>query len=349
MASSFSRRVVLAACLTAAVAAPGTAGAESKKVLVLPFEGELEPGAPEDGLEQLTAVVARSSGLTGAEVNIGQASFSDTATLVGCSAADADCLGKVAASLRVDQVVIGVVESSGGAGSGDAGSGDAGAAEPATVTVKLKLFRDGKVAARTLELPAPSFSAVLEGVARDAPALFVAAPEPGPGTNPEEGPEPKPDNKKPTPPPGPGPSAAPPPASPDPRVQPVAPPPRDDARFDVRRVHLAAWIAGGAGIALAGGGAVLLTMAHDRQQKVDGAPTSTADDLEHLQDLEDEGQRFTRIGDALLIGGGALVAVGGTLAVLQGLKVLGGEETAVSVAPVPLRGGGGIRVTIGGL
>lgn len=346
MASSVFRRVVLVTGLAAAVVAPGSAAAESKKVLVLPFEGDLEPGAPDDGLAQLTAVVARSSGLTGAEVNVGQASFSDIATLVGCATPDAECLGKVAASLKVDQVVVGVVEAS----AGDAAP-DGAEAPPASVTVKLKLFRDGKVTDRTLHLAAPSFQAVLEGVARDAPTLFVGARDSSVETGPDAGPEggdsggPKPTpEKKPLPPPE---KATPPAPQPDARMQ--QPPPRDSGGFDAGRVHIAAWIAAGAGVAMGAGGAVFLTMAHSRQSDVDGAPTSTAADLEHLQDLEDEGEQFTRIGDALLIGGAAALAVGGGLIIFQGLSGGGENETAVSIAPVPLPGGAGINVSLGGL
>jgi hypothetical protein len=288
--------------------APGAAHAEQKKVLVLPFSGDLPANAPADGLARLTAVVARSGGITGAEVNVGQASFADTATLVGCSTENAECLGKVAEALGVDQVVTGTVEVT--------GDGD-------TVVVELKLFKDQGVVEKSLELPAPSFAAVIEGLARDVPALFVSERDPEP--EPEPAPEPEP----------------------EPIAPPITEPPsiRDTAESS-GGIGAAPWIVGAVGLAALGGGGALLYLARDRQDQVDSAPTASAADLDRLEELEDEGEQFTLAGNALLIGGGVAIAAAATLAVIRGLSG-GDDDGGVALAPMALPGGAGIHLSFG--
>lgn len=290
--------------------APGAAHAEQKKVLVLPFSGDLPANAPADGLARLTAVVARSGGITGAEVNVGQASFADTATLVGCSTENAECLGKVAEALGVDQVVTGTVEVT--------GDGD-------TVVVELKLFKDQGVVEKSLELPAPSFAAVIEGLARDVPALFVSERDPEP--EPESAPEPEP--------------------APEPIAPPITEPPsiRDTAESS-GGIGAAPWIVGAVGLAALGGGGALLYLARDRQDQVDSAPTASAADLDRLEELEDEGEQFTLAGNALLIGGGVAIAAAATLAVIRGLSG-GDDDGGVALAPMALPGGAGIHLSFG--
>lgn len=306
----------------AAIAGSGVARAQPRaKVLVLPFEGELPASAPADGLAKLTAVVARSAGLTGAEVSTGQASFTDTADLMGCGAVAAECFAKIAAGLEVDQVVTGTVKR----------SDDGGA-----VTVSLRFFKDDKVHEKSLEILAPSFQAVLDGLARDVPDLFVGA---APGPKPEPGPRPDPE-------PGPKPATASPQPVP-PRA--LAPPPsvERDRGFDAGRVGVIAWTVTGVGAAAAVAGGVSLFLARDRQQKVDDAPTASVADLDRLEQLEDEGERLTLIGDGLLIGGGAALLVGGALVVYQGLWARdGGERSSLAIAPVPLPGGVGVNLSI---
>ena len=297
--------------LLAFALAPGAAHAEQKKVLVLPFSGDLPANAPADGLARLTAVVARSGGITGAEVNIGQASFADTATLVGCSTQNAECLGKVAEALGVDQVVTGTVEVT--------GDGDA-------VVVELKLFKDQGVVEKSLELPAPSFAAVIEGLARDVPALFVSAPERETEPEPELAPTPEPE--------------------PEPIAPPITEPPTIRDTGESGGIGAAPWIVGAVGLAALGGGGALLYLASDRPDQVDSAPTASAADLDRLEQLEDEGEQFTLAGNALLIGGGVAIAAAATLAVIRGLSG-GDDDGGVALAPMALPGGAGIHLSFG--
>jgi hypothetical protein len=313
----------IALLVTAAIAASGagSAGAEPPaKVLVLPFDGDLDRvtswgRAPPDGLERLTAVVARSAGITGAEVSTGQASYADTADLMGCGTVASECLSKIAEGLGVDQVVTGAVEAS------DDGR---------RVTVSLRFYKDGEVHEKTLEIASPSFEAVVQGLARDAPDLFVGAPERAPEREPE--PEPAP-AANPRPEPIPATALAPP------------PPVERDTGFGAGRVGVLAWSVAGLGVAAAGGGAVFLWMARDRQQQVDGAPTASAADLDRLEGIEEEGERFTRFGNALLIGGSAALVVGSALIVYQGLANGGRDRSSLAVAPALVPGGAGINLS----
>ena len=312
----------IAATLMGLAILASPAAAKPRKVLVLPFEGALGGKAPSNGLERLTAVVARSAGLTGATVRVGQASFSDTAALVGCGTEEADCLGQVAKSLGVDQVITGSVETG---------------ADGSSVIVNLKFFKDGETRDERLELPAPSFDAVLEGVARDVPDLFVSAPERRPDARATDTAAPaagSPDT----------PATANPIETPPPVA--IAPPPqRDSGGFDVRRVGIVAWGTAGVGLVAAGAGGVFLALARDRQQQVDDAPVSSGADLERLEELEDEGARFTTLGNGLLIGGGGLLAAGAVLIAIQGLSGSAEDRPIVSIGP--LGDGAGIHLTFG--
>jgi hypothetical protein len=104
------------------------------------------------------------------------------------------------------------------------------------------------------------------------------------------------------------------------------------------------------GAVLAGGGAGFLVLSHRRQDQVDGAPVHDVDDFEHLRDLEDEGERYQKIGAGLLVAGGAVAAGGVVLALVR--RASGGEREAassggegVSVGAAPLTGGFGVTVS----
>lgn len=295
-----------------AVSAPARAGA--RRVLVFPLAGAV-PGHGAAALDRLTRVIARSAGLAGAEVTIGGASFDDTAALVGCGAPDAACLSQVATSLRVDELVVGTVQAA------DAGS----------ATVTLRFFRDGAVTEHVFTLPAGDLDTMVQRLAREAPAIFVGSSEPPPPP-PEADPTPAP----------PFPSAPPPPVNPAPPAVTPDPEPRGTAGpRGFARVGATWWVVAAAGVGLAGAGGWLLLEASALQDEVDAAPTRTAADLDRLVELEDEGERYTILGNGLLIAGGAAVAVGGAMILYRGLAAER-ERPAFSVTPMPLRGGGAL-------
>jgi len=302
---------LLAAVLLAAgfIAAPATAGAAVRRALVFPLTGSL-PGGHADTLAQLTRVVARSAGLTGAEVTIGQVSFEDTAALAGCSSVDVACLAQVAQVLHVDHIVLGTVEP---------------AADKRSAKVSLTAFIDGKITRKTFVLPVSDSDTMVKQLAREAPSLFV-------GSAPAEPAEPPPVA------PAPGPALV------------VAPPPPRSAhedRFHAGHVRTYAWVVAGGGVLLAGSGGVLLLMARSRQDEVDAAPTGSVADFRHLQELEDQGARYTSAGNVLLIGGAAALITGTALVLYQGWSHQGrAEQARVSWRPLLAPSGAGVALEV---
>jgi hypothetical protein len=284
---------------TVLVVGGGTvARADQPRILVLPFSGSV-PDAP-DGPARLTQVVTRAAGLTGADVVIGQASFADAAALAGCSEETADCFKLVADSLRVDEVVIGTVKPTPDGGS---------------VTITLKHFQQGAVDEQSLTVAAGSIDEMVKRVAREVPRMLV------PGG---ESSEPPPDRI---------PTTTPERAPVEPRSAPVE---QGDRRPG--RVGALPWVLIGSGAALAAAGGGFLYVARKKQDEVDGAAIRDADDFERLVDIEDKGERYTRIGQGLLIGGGVVLAGGVVWALVR--RASGSGEAsepamALDVAPEP--------------
>ena len=67
-----------------------------------------------------------------------------------------------------------------------------------------------------------------------------------------------------------------------------------------------------------------------------------------IGELEDEGKRYNRFGNAMLVVGGIATAVGIVLIVRQGRDQPQERQPGVSVTPVALRGGAGLVVTYHG-
>ena len=306
LASSRRRCARLVVVAALLAGAGGVARADEPRVLVLPFSGSV-PGAP-DGTVRLTQVVARAAGLTGAEVVVGQATFADAATLAGCSDETPECFKQLADSLRVDQVVIGDVRPTPDGGS---------------VTITLKHFEEGEIHEKSLTVSAGSIDDMVKRVAREVPRLMV----PGGETS-----EPPPDRI---------PSTAP------ERDPVVAPPPAPVERDRDRpgRVGVLPWVLVGTGVALAGAGGGFLYAAKKKQDDADAAPIHDADDFERLVDIEDKGERYTRIGQGLLIGGGVLVAGGVVWAVVRRASGSDDAEPAMAVTAAPLPGGVGLALS----
>lgn len=259
-----------------------------------------------DGTQRLTQVVARAAGLTGAEVVIGQATFADAAALAGCSEETPECFKQLADSLKVNEVVIGDV-----APTPDGGS----------VTITLKHFQNGEINEKSLTVSAGSIDDMVKRVAREVPRLMVSGGDTGDTPS---------DDRIP---------------STAPQSAPAAPPPERD-RSRPGRVGALPWVLMGAGVALAGAGGGFLFMAKKKQDDVDAAPIHDASDFERLVDLEDKGDRYTKIGQGLLIGGGAVLATGVVWALVR--RASGGDEgsePSMAVEAAPLDGGLGFALS----
>jgi hypothetical protein len=165
-------------------------------------------------------------------------------------------------------------------------------------------------------------------MAREVPTLFVGRSEPRPA--PVEEP--------------PAPSRPPPPK---PELAPREPAPAPDEGGFTSRVSTAWWIVAGAGVVVAGSGVVALVLAKGKQDEVDQAPTATPEDFDRLVELEDEGEQLTRIGNGLLIGGGAALALGGAFILYQGLSD-GGDQArpSASLSPMPVTAGLGLSLRV---
>lgn len=264
------------------------------------------PNAP-DGTQRLTQVVARAAGLTGAEVVIGQATFADAAALAGCSEETPECFKQVADSLKVSEVVIGSVEPTADGGS---------------VTITLKHFQNGDINEKSLTVSTGSIDDMVKRVAREVPRLMVSGGETS---------ETPPDDRIP---------------STAPEATPTSPTPAEHDRGRPGRVGALPWVLMGTGVALAGAGGGFLYMAKKKQDDVDAAPIHDTGDFERLVDLEDKGDRYTKIGQGLLIGGGALLATGVVWALVR--RASGSEESSESTLAVeaaPLDGGVGFALS----
>jgi len=129
----------------------------------------------------------------------------------------------------------------------------------------------------------------------------------------------------------------------------VAPPPITEqpskGGFALGRVEPYTWGVLGGGVVLAGIGAVLYTLASDKQDEIDRAPTDTLADLQRLESLEKDGKNLATLGNVATIAGALAVGAGVTLAIMQGRRA--DERPRVSAAPTIGRGLG-VMVTVGG-
>jgi hypothetical protein len=117
--------------------------------------------------------------------------------------------------------------------------------------------------------------------------------------------------------------------------------------FSLRRVRPWAWAVAGGGLVLVGVGTAFAFKAGGLKDDVEAAPRETVADLEHLRNLEDQGDSATTVSNALLIGGGLALVAGASLIVWQGLRPSAEERApSISLAPVPVKGGAGLFVQV---
>jgi len=308
--------LLLPAFLAACVLLTAAPAAADDGILVVPLSGELS-GDLAAAPERLTDELVSAAGAAGIDAVRAEISRSELAAVAGCSDSSPECLLQVAETLGAAKILVGAVA-----------AGD----EAGTVTVTLTIAGgDGEPAEHSFELSGDSVDELATALRPIATAIFTGKPLPKPKAEPEPEPTPTPE---PTPEPTPTP----------PIVEPP-PPHHDGGGFDLGRVKGYSWGIAGGGVALAAVGAVFLGVAEGKQSDVDDAPIQTVSDFEALRDLEDDGKRFNRLGNGLLIVGGAAVIVGAVLIVKQAKS--SPERPSVSVAPVPVEGGAGLVITWG--
>lgn len=233
--------------------------------------------------------------------------LAEAASLLECSAAERACLDSMAQAMNASALLAASVRRSG-----------------AQRTAHVTYHRRGE-APRTRDVELPSDpEAAASALERQARALIggESAPAAAPAA----------------------------PAAPSPAVASVstgaaaAPGARDaGAGFSFGRVRPWTWAVAGTGVVLLGVGAVFAGKASGLEDDVAAAPRATVADLEHLRDLEDEGEQATTISNALLLGGGIAALAGAGLILWQGFTPSAEERgRALTLSPAPLPGGAGL-------
>lgn len=304
------RRIAAVAIAVATVTAPASrALADDKRsVLIVPLEGRAE-GDLADAPARLTVALEKAAANAGLDGVLAQVSRDELAAVAGCADDSLDCLLEVAETLGATSVVIGEIRARNGGGLEITLSIAARGAEPRTATFAAIGANLAAVEA-TFETKATAF---LNG---------EAIPE-----------DPVPEPTEPTD------------LMPDPTG---ISDPTTDSGFSLGRVEGYSWGVAGGGLAIAATGVVFLGIANGKQSDVDGHPTDTVEDLEALADLEDDGKRYNRLGNAMLVVGGIATVVGIVLIVNQGRGAPEERKPGVSITPVPLRGGAGVVITCDG-
>ncbi len=134
----------------------------------------------------------------------------------------------------------------------------------------------------------------------------------------------------------------------DPRTPPTGPGPERpiEDKPVPGRITTGTWALVGGGVVLAVSGVVMLASAQSIKRDVQNAPTDSLDDIRRLRALEDKGVQRTLIGNVLLIGGGAALAVGVVRAVIQRKATRAAAVDDPIVQPVLTEGGAMIMLTV---
>jgi hypothetical protein len=262
--------LLVLAFTTQAVAGP-------RKVLVLPVDGNADAATR----AKLTASIQRLARVVDGQVQPGDATFADTAVVVGCDPKTSSCAEDVRTTLGVEELVYGTATVQQG---------------QVTVVVRRKLKG------------APVREVTTTMGEKDAPEKLEPRLLPlfGTGTPPTDvalvPPDPPPDRVVPDP------------APPDP-VDPV--PDLDAPMPEVPKAHRRDR---NLGIAASAGGGVLLLIGFalwssksSVQGDIDTHPTATVEDLQDLRALEDKAATRANVGNLMVLGGLALGGVGGWL------------------------------------
>jgi hypothetical protein len=315
------RHTILAGTTLLALSSVASAG----KVLVLKSEGNAD-AATRAKVDAEILKLAHS--LTGAQVEVGEVTFTDAAVAVGCSGNEAQCRDDVLGTMGVDEVVsISVAAMP---------SGD-------THIVVDRIAKGSPTKAGQTTVPAgqPVEAKIESDI---GPSFGVKPPEPPP-------PAPTPVTPPPAPTPtiaqpafgepGPTPSTEPPPGPPMNETPLPNPPPTDTGSSSRGPVI---------GLAVGGGLVVLSIMmwaeASNAQSNINNAPTKTVDDFQNLQNLESTGATYANLGNVFFVGGLVVAGVSGYF-FWRNHRAHASASQAM-VTPTLFDHGAGLALTIGG-
>jgi hypothetical protein len=336
---SVTRAAALACALVTAGA--GVASAQPRRVLVLRADGKVD-SATRSRIDAAVFTLARR---IDGEITQGDITFTDAAAAVGCGDDMAACGAQLVDGLGTDEVIVVMVSPVPGG----------------EVTIDLR--RIGKANERDATATVPALDPS-SGLAAEAGALFA------PGPPPRSSPRPAAASRSttaatttttaeptrivdpfapvPAPEPTPAPvdpfsSSAPAPAPVEPSV--TAAPDGVVTRGPEghRSSRLAiGLLAGGGAIAVAG--VVFWAKTTSLADEIARAPTQTRADLERLQGLEADADAYALAGNIAFAGGVVLAGVGGFLL----WRDRNEPSYQARLVPLPVAGGGGLAVTIGG-
>lgn len=349
------KRLAALACLALLA---GVAYGDAEKVLVLRAEGR----ADKKIRTRIEGAVLKLAQTGGGATTAGDVTFGDAAMMVGCKAEEESCKGEVLGMLAVDEIVtITATPKPGGIEVAVRRIGKTGATRNAATLVTPDK-------AEQLDALAPLFGAVPAPppvvVRAPAPApVVVRAPAPAPVVR---APVAAPAGRVPAP-VTPAPATIPPPVAvtttpPAPEPAPVEPAPiapaptttatmapmpgpidepRDDGGGNSRRWPMIGMAAGGAMLVV---GVVFWASAAGIEDDIEKAPKGTRAELEHVQDLEAEGDAYATTGNVLAVGGLVL----GGVSTYYFLKRGKAPARTARVTPLYGSGGSGIAITWGG-
>lgn len=305
--------------------------ADPHKLMVLQSEGRVDAATR----ARVDAAILKLALTTEPQASRGELNLTDAATAVGCKPEAAACKDEILGMLAVDEIVITTVAPRpGGMELTVRRVGKGGASREASTLVATGAPLD------KLDAIAPLFAAAAAQPAPAAPPAASPALPPAPalsgGVHPVEEPPviPAPAEAKP---PVPSPVTTPAPAARDNQPSVDAP---DRGR---RRLELIG-MAGGGGMLMLG--LVLWGAASGVQSDIDGAPSTTSQDLAHLRDLESKGDTYATLGNVFAISG--LVAGGiSTYLFIRDRKAA--STSTARLTPTVLDHGAGVVLTIGGM
>ncbi len=243
------------------------------KVLVLPFDGNADSATR----TKLSVSMQRLARVLDGQVQPGDATFADTAVVVGCDPKVPSCAEDVRTTLGVEELVYGTASVQQGQVTVIVRRKVKGA-PPREVTATMG-DKDGvdKIEAKLL----PLFSTAITPATNPDPPIDVVTP-----------PDPVPDPTKPPPDQG--------------QPLPEGPTPtRRDRNFGI------AATAGGGVLFLIG--LALWSSKNSVQNDIDNHPTGSLEELQDLRQLEDKAYKRAMFGNVMVLGGLALGGVGGWL------------------------------------
>lgn len=293
--------------LVTAVAFVTSVAAGPRKVLVLRLDGD----APADQKSQLDeSVQAMARAKLAGDVTIGDTTFLETATAVGCDAKDPACAETVRSTLSVDELVY---------GSATVQDGNTTVtvyritkdAPPATQTTVIAATEPGAQAEPALE---PVFTDGSSGSDSSSDNLGSAAT--GSGSDVDAGTDVASE------------SAAP------------APSPRSNF-FDTRERKLGVGLAGGGVIALVIGFSLWASKS-DLQDQIDSHPTRTYADFQDLTALEDRASSRALWGN-LMVGLGLALGGAGAYYLYKDH-----QNRSATLTPAPVESGSGMTLVFAG-